>query len=433
MNNSQLKNNIQQYPAPFWVLLGVTLVDQLGKWLLFPFFALYTTQKFGINMTQMGLVLATFFVAGMIGKIVAGAISDRFGRRRLILFGLIASAGTSLGMGLATNPDVFLLMVGLAGLMSNIGDPAQQAMIADLLPGEKQPAGYSAFRVIYNLATAVGPIVGGILAARSFFALFIFDAISSLIAGVIARIYLPETLPEPAKTEADGSILETLKGYRGITKDTRFVLFLVFTILMVLPYVQTYAPLSVFMRDIHGLSPNWYSYLLSVNAALVIFLQFWLTHKLKNIQPMLVLAGGTGLIGLGLLVYGFSTRFVFFLFGMILLTFGEMMVAPFAQALVAAYSPEKMRGRYVAAYGLTWSISNAVGPLLAGLVMDFINPVWIWYGAGLVAVFAVIGFLHLHRTPFTRPHETAGSEATWHVSVTQAGSGEEMDLQASPG
>ena len=72
------------------------------------------------------------------------------------------------------------------------------------------------------------------------------------------------------------------------------------------------------------------------------------------------------------------------------------MVAPIAQTLVAKFSPENMRGRYAAIYGLTWSISNAVGPILAGLVMDFINPYWVWYAAGLVSLVAVTGFFALY-------------------------------------
>jgi MFS family permease len=75
---------------------------------------------------------------------------------------------------------------------------------------------------------------------------------------------------------------------------------------------------------------------------------------------------------------------------MVIITLGEMLVAPTGQALVARFSPEDMRGRYMAVMGFSWMIPSAFGPLGAGLIMDNGDPRWIWYisfGLGLAAAY----------------------------------------------
>ncbi len=72
-------------------------------------------------------------------------------------------------------------------------------------------------------------------------------------------------------------------------------------------------------------------------------------------------------------------------------------MAPVATSSVVLLAPEAMRGRYMAAYGFSWVIPTAVGPLLAGLVMDYLDPRWVWYGGFLVACCSALLFFGLHR------------------------------------
>lgn len=87
---------------------------------------------------------------------------------------------------------------------------------------------------------------------------------------------------------------------------------------------------------------------------------------------------------------------------MAILTVGEMIVLPVSQAVVAKFAPEDKRGRYMAVYGYHWSIPMLFGIIIAGLIMDYINPYLVWYLAGILCLMAVIGFLLLHRVAKTR-------------------------------
>src|SRR5664280_3269535 len=130
---TRLKKIYQDFPSKFWIVVLVSFIDSLGSHLLFPFFSLYVTQKFNIGMTQAGLILGLWSAFGLVGSIVGGALTDRFGRRQLILFGLVFSALSSLSLGLANSLAIlYPLSIGI-GFLSNIDGPAYNAMVADLL------------------------------------------------------------------------------------------------------------------------------------------------------------------------------------------------------------------------------------------------------------------------------------------------------------
>ncbi len=96
---TRLKKIYHEFPSLFWIVVGVQFIDRIGGTLLFPFFALYITQKFHVGMTQAGILLGMSSLFGLIGGMAGGALTDKFGRRRLILFGLIFSAVSTLAFG----------------------------------------------------------------------------------------------------------------------------------------------------------------------------------------------------------------------------------------------------------------------------------------------------------------------------------------------
>jgi MFS family permease len=150
-----------------------------------------------------------------------------------------------------------------------------------------------------------------------------------------------------------------------------------------------------------------YGSLLSINAILVVVLQFWITHKLEKYKPMLMMAVGTFLYAIGFAMYGIVTGFALFVTAMVIITVGEMVLAPFQQSIVASFAPEDMRGRYMAVSGLTWSIAFTVGPYFAGLILDGSNPNILWFISGFIGLLATLGFILLNKRhrPISPPLE----------------------------
>ena len=111
-----LKNTYAEFPPLFWIIVITYFIDSIGSALLFPFFALYITQKFGVGMTQAGVLLGISSLFGLVGSMIGGAVTDRFGRRRIILFGLVFSALSSLSFGFAQDIKILYFLMVVIGL-----------------------------------------------------------------------------------------------------------------------------------------------------------------------------------------------------------------------------------------------------------------------------------------------------------------------------
>jgi len=165
-----------------------------------------------------------------------------------------------------------------------------------------------------------------------------------------------------------------------------------------LVYMNMNTTLGVYLRDQHGVPESGYGTIISINAAMVVLMQFAITRRAEKNPPMLMMALGAFFIGAGLALYGFVEVFWLFAVAIAILTIGEMITIPIANAVVANFSPEEMRGRYNFIYGSSWGVSFAIGPYLAGKIMDNYNPDLLWYMCGIVGMLSVLGFLVLHWT-----------------------------------
>lgn len=391
-----LKKIYEEFPQRFWVVVAVSFIDRVGGTLLFPFFSLYITQKFGVGMTQAGLVLGLFSIFGLFGGMIGGALTDKFGRRRLIIFGLVFSAVSTLSLGMINQFTALIPLAMLIGLLSDVAGPAHQAMIADILPEKQRQEGFGVLRVVGNMAWIVGPTIGGFVANKSFFALFVIDAVVSCLVAVLFFLFIPETRLDGYGEERQESILTTFKGYRVVARDLAFMAFLAAGMLMGLVYQQLYNSLSVYLRDVHNIDPQGYGFLLTTSAITVILFQFWVTRKIKTRPPFLMMALGTLFYVFGFGMFGFVSAYWMFALAVIVITIGEMIVMPTTQALAANFAPEAMRGRYMAVYGLTWMIPATFGPGAAGIILDNYNPDLLWYIGGVLCIISALSFYALH-------------------------------------
>lgn len=399
MNNllKRTRNVYHEYPRAFWIYNIIVFIDRLGGFMLYPFFALYLTQKFDIGMSTVGILFAIFSVSGMVGSALGGALADRMGRKVVIIFSLILSSLSALGMGFAPSLEVFIAVVAIVGTLSSIGHPAHEAVVADLLPPDKRAEGYGIIRVVFNTAVIIAPPIAGLLIANSYLTLFLVDAVISLISATIVIFALPETKPQAHAHTKPETMKQTFAGYGRVFKDTRFLAFIGVTVMMTLVYMNMNSTLGVYLRDQHGLPEINYGWLLSINAIMVVLLQFWVTRRLEKYKPLLMMAAGSLLYAIGFAMYGFIATFALFVLAMVIITVGEMVVSPFYQSLVASFAPEDMRGRYMAVSSLSWSISFTVGPYFAGLLLDSANPSLLWALAGTVGMIATLGFIVLNR------------------------------------
>src|SRR5215212_8068793 len=299
----------REYPRAFWIYNIIVFIDRLGGFMLYPFFSLYLTHKFDIGMSTVGIIFGIFSVSGMVGSALGGALADRMGRKVVIIFSLILSSLSALGMGFAPSIGIFIAVIVVVGTLSSIGHPAHEAVVADLLPQERRAEGYGIIRVVFNLAVIIAPPLAGLLIANSYLTLFVVDAVISLISAAVVLFALPETKPQAPADAKPESMKKTFAGYGRVFKDTPFLSFIGVTVMMTLVYMNMNSTLGVYLRDQHSLPEVQYGALLSINAIIVVLFQFWMTRRLQNQRPFLMMAAGSFLYAIGFAMYGIVSGF----------------------------------------------------------------------------------------------------------------------------
>jgi len=418
MNLGRLQNICKEYPSQFWLLIGASFIDMVGNALIFPFFAMFLTDKYDVSLTRVGVIFAIFSIAGIAGSTIGGALTDRFGRKRIALSGLVLSALGNMAIVLNDNFTVLYLIAGTLGVVGSIGGPAWQAMMADLLPEEKRAEGFGLIRIAFNVAVMFGPMIGGLLAGVSYLLLFSVDVATSMITAAILVVFLRETRPEKkASDPAEESLLQTFQGYGQVLRDRVFLSFALLGAMVWLVYFQMNTTLAVFLRDQHGIEPAGFGVLLSLNAVIVVAFQFWTTRKVRMYPAMFTLTVGTLFYAIGFSMFGYTGGYALFVAAMVIITIGEMLVVPTGQAIAVRLAPEHMRGRYMAVFGFGYAIASGSGTWLAGQINAHLGFEWVWYLAGVVATAAALGYLAMHyliELPKTDPEfegETAAEAA----------------------
>jgi predicted MFS family arabinose efflux permease len=289
-------------------------------------------------------------------------------------------------------------------------------MVGDLITEEDQrlPA-YSLLRTANNLGVAIGPVLGGFVAAVSYKASFLTAASAMLSFSLLVFFGMKETLPEGSRAANRAGASAAGKqpgGYRVIVQDRIFLLALLAFAFNGMGAALPFQLLGIYGKKNFALSESQLGLIVMVNALMVVFFQVPVAAITRKLQSLKVLATGAVFYTVGITSMAFGSQAWHFALGMAVLTVGELLIAPTFTSFVANLAPEELRGRYMSAYWVSWSFSRGIGPALAGQVYDAFSPVAIWYMGGAwnllaAAVFASLAPAYRRRKLAQRRSEPA--------------------------
>ena len=393
------------FPRPFWVLFWGMLINSIGGGLWWPFLTIYMRQRLGVPLTTVTLLFTLNSAAGLAAMAVAGPAVDRFGRRFAMIAGLVASGLILLAMSDAQTLPAWAVLMFLQGLVSPLYRVGSDAMVADLIAPEKRAGAYALLRMINNLGIAIGPAVGGFVAAVSYALAFYAAAAANLLFVTLISFMVKETLPS-RKAVSKATKHEVHKqdgGYGPVLRDRPFVTLCGVFVLTTIPAAIMMMLLAVYAKENFGVPESQYGFIMATNAAMVVLFQYAVTRRSQAYPPLRVLALGALFYALGAGSVALGHGFWGFWLSMVVLTFGELLLAPTGTALAANLAPPDMRGRYMGLYGITWSVAFGIGPVIGALLSDQIAPAAIWLFGLAAGLAAVVGFLLLQRWLASRP------------------------------
>jgi MFS family permease len=394
---SQLRRLSASYPRQYWLLFWGMLISSTGASMIWPFLMIYVTRKLTLPLTTATSLMTVSAVMGLISSVIAGPIIDTVGRKRVMLISL---AGNALGyflMSRAQTLPVFALLMALNGASNPLYRVSADAMMADLIPPHRRIDAYSIMRLANNVGVALGPALGGFVAAISFTVAFYCGAAGLLIFAGIIGLFAVETLPHrgPGVGAAALPRAESFGGYLKILRDRPFTSFVAMFALVQVCAALMWVLLGVYVTKNYHLTEQQFSWMPTTNAAIVIFFQYGVTQISKRFPPLRVQALGALFYAGAVLSVAFGQGYWAFWTSMVVMTFGELLLVPTSSTYAANLAPPDKRGRYMGLYGLTWLGAQSVGPVFGGFLSDTLGPQAPWLGGGLVGLISVVGYLRL--------------------------------------
>jgi MFS family permease len=373
-------------------LLYVGLAGSLSASSVWTFMGIWAIDKLGASSSALAVALLVGACLAAATGYVAGHLSDRRGRRPLIVAGwAILSLYVLLYVLVGERTTLGLVVLAGAGMAGSIGWAATQAFIADLVPRHRHEAAFASLRVANNLGVVGGPVLGGLLLLVSWNALFLGVSLLSAAVFALAWWKLPQRgAYAPESEPGRGS-------FAVIRRDRIFGLFLLSTGLAYIVYVAYETVLPISLVDTHGLAPSTWGFLVILNPLMVTLFQLRLTRWTTGVPPLPKLAAAMLLMGLPFLVLSVSAAVPVVLAVIFVFVIGEMLWVPTSQAVAAGLAPADLRGAYLGAFSSMSAVGFALAPFTGLLVRDAAGDTAMWaFFAGMSIVGAAVGALALH-------------------------------------
>ena len=350
-----------------YILTFVLFVVMLGYGIIIPIFPFYI-EAMGAGGTELGLLTASYAVMRLIFGPIWGGLSDRFGRKPILLIGILGYVITMVWFGLANTLWMLFAARILSGILSSATAPTTMAYIGDSSPEDERGGGMGMLGAAGGVGTIVGPAAGGFLATASLSTPFFVAAGLALLSLILAIIFLPESHPVGEQSQEKEAIID-LRAWRQ-------AIFSPIGTLFILTFIST-CGLMIFANvfGLYGLErfdygPEQVGIIMMVLGLVSALTQGFLAG------PATKKWGDEAVIKIGLLVTAIS-------FGLMILadTFiTVLLTTAFFGITVSIQSPALLSltsRRATIPQGITMGLSNSfvslgriVGPILGGVVLD---------------------------------------------------------------
>jgi len=361
-------------PRPVLILIIGGFIQSTGHSLMWPLNSLFMHTVLNRTLTEAGSLLALQSGVSLLGQIISGFLADRFGPRKIMLFGLVGAIFSIGAIGIFPVWEVYAPGLILFGLAQAFIFVPLYALLNAVWP-EGGRRGFNLLYVSNNAGVAVGTAIGGLIAQVSFRLVFSLNAFAFFI-------YLLLVLTGISRHREPNQLTITKQQSKRLTKDKSFIVLLSLMggiFLVWGAYVQLVTILPVVMNQF-GFSLVSYSVLWTLNGIFVVTLQpliAWMIQAWASSFKRQFYLGGL-FLSIGFIILLGKLPYWSYVIAMLIITLGEMLILPAVPAAAAQISPQGKEGAYQGVIGGATSGGRMVGPLFGGIMYDFGGGSSVW-------------------------------------------------------
>jgi POT family proton-dependent oligopeptide transporter len=414
-NIPQKKPGISSFSKNYWIVILMEFFERGSYYGMMSILSVYMTDQLSFSKESVGVIKSTIQPLLYILPILSGAIGERFGYRKTLIFAFIF-----LGLGyFLTSQTTEYATVFASLIIMAVGAGAFKPMISGTIARETNESnstlGFGIFYWSINLGAFLFPLILVPYIKSNFGWQYVMLASAIGTAAMLIPTLL--VYKEPKKPENTKTIAEVLKGAVMVLTDVRFIGLIViysgFWILYfqmfdsVLWYVQKYVDATSvdnFVNGIFsavGINLNWkfdIEHVTVINAGTIILLQIVVSNIVKHTKALPTMIAGIAMGTIGMAILAINTNIWVFILGIVIFSIGEMTAHPKFISYVGLIAPEDKKALYLGYAFLYGVLGSFIGGILgANLYVHFVDnlnqPATLWIIFSMIGVVTIIGLI----------------------------------------
>ncbi len=379
-----------------WALALVMLINRSGS-MVMPFLSIYLTKELGLDIGKAGIILSIFGMGAMAGSFIGGWLTDKFGHFKVQFISLTLGGSLFFIFPFIRNYEALIAFVFIISMIVESLRPANATSVAMYAKPENVTRAFSLNRMAINLGFSVGPAIGGILAAYSYYWLFMVDGTTCILAGLLFFFYFKNK--KINENPVEGTATKELPVKISVWKDGKFIIFCICIVLFASSFFQLFFTLPLYYREIYHLSEVHIGVLLGINGMVVFVFEMVIIYLIGNsIQGKSLIIAGCVLTGLSyLILIFFSAPFILYL-SILIISFGEIFAMPYMITYTSQRTNRENQGAYLGLYALAFSTAFVIAPFLGTRILANFDFITLWWIVGAMTAAAAFGFYFILNT-----------------------------------
>jgi multidrug resistance protein len=385
----------------FWIIALINFINALSFTILIPTIYQYG-REFNLSDKETSFLFAIFAIAQFFATPIIGKLSDRFGRRPLLIISLVGTVIGNFLAGTAPNALVLFFARFLDGVTGGNVSVAQ-AVISDVTTPENRAKGFGIFGASLGLGFVMGPVLSLIAQERSLGTAFLVSSAIAAIALILTIFFLPETLPPGGNTDTKIFDLGLKDLIRGLTFPRIGILFIINFCVGTTFTLFTFAFQPYYLKVLHQDNKSLTLLFFAIGVVGVIVQLQGVKILTRYISLVKILFLGLFFRSLSFVLMPIIPDIHFFLGISIIFALFNSIVQPMISTLISLNTSPEEQGKMSGLNASYLSAANGIGPVIAGMMVDQNNPATYGYPLYLAGIFTfvVLFFAVRNRRKFT--------------------------------